>query len=115
MNKEVLDLEDVMERVQDDMELLLELLDIFHNDFLEKRKKITRLVKEGDCEHLRDLAHSLKGAAGNISAKSLFASFLKLEKMAEEKKLVNIDELLSLIDRQFQDLSAAAKELKTRS
>ena len=38
MSEEILDLKEVMERVQDDKELLLELFDIFITDYSEKRK-----------------------------------------------------------------------------
>ena len=37
MAEDIIDLPDVLERVQDDKELLLELLDIFQEDFVSKR------------------------------------------------------------------------------
>jgi len=40
MGREVLDLNEFLERVQNDKELLLELLDIFVEDFQEKRKQM---------------------------------------------------------------------------
>ena len=85
MKKEIIDMEDVMERVQDDMELLMELLDIFENDFKEKRVRSDQLVAAGENEQLRDMAHSLKGAAGNISAKSIDATCLKFEQLANSR------------------------------
>lgn len=108
----VIDLDDVLERVQDDWELLLELLDIFEQDFSAKRPLLAQMVAEKSCEKIHDLAHSLKGASGNISAKALFQSFLQLEKMGESQDLSPAPELLKTIDAQFEDFKVRAAQLK---
>ena len=46
MKKNAIDLEDVLERVQDDWELLLELLDIFEQDYAVKRPALGQLVQQ---------------------------------------------------------------------
>jgi len=40
MSEEIIDLKDVLERVQDDKELLDELLDIYQEDFVQKRQAL---------------------------------------------------------------------------
>jgi hypothetical protein len=40
MSEEIIDLKDVLERVQDDKELLAELFDIYQEDFVIKRKAL---------------------------------------------------------------------------
>lgn len=105
MSDEILNLSEFLERVQNDNELLLELLDIFVEDFGNKRKLLAEAVEKKDHVTLREVAHSLKGAAGNISAISLRESFLKLEDMGKDNVLTNVEDLLNTIDKQFEDLT----------
>ncbi|HPN57451.1 MAG TPA: Hpt domain-containing protein, partial [Candidatus Omnitrophota bacterium] len=84
MRKDIIDMDDVMERVQDDRELLMELLDIFQNDYITKRGLFKQYLAAKEAEQLRDLAHSLKGAAGNISATQMFATCKDIEKRAND-------------------------------
>ena len=112
MEEKVLDLEDVLERVQDDHELLLELFDIFENDYLDKREQLNHLVKENKLEEIRDVAHSMKGAAGNISVKALFSSCANIEQSAEKKDLHSIKPILPVLDKQFADLQAYIVDYK---
>ena len=112
MDDVVLDMEDVLERVQDDRELLAELLEIFQADYIQKRQQMDRYVQDKDYQQLRDVAHSLKGASGNISARQIFSSCLTIEKMAEEENLVNIETVLAALDQQFVNLQNYIKGLE---
>ena len=85
MSPQVLDLADVLERVQGDKQLLLELLDIFTEDYQKKIKLLDKSIKDNDYGQTHSLAHSLKGAAGNIAAKALYETFSKLDDMAKKK------------------------------
>jgi len=114
MDNNTLDLKDVLERVQDDWELLMELLDIFSEDYTEKREVLNELIKENNFEEIRNIAHSIKGAAGNISAKAMHATSERIERLAEERNLVTVKELLPELDKQFVQLQACIKELKTK-
>ena len=104
MKEPAIDLPDVLERVQDDQELLLELLDIFQEDFINKRKNLDELVRQADATGVRDLIHSMKGAAGNISAKPLFNICLRLEKNADQGNLSTAAQDLTLLDQHFIEL-----------
>lgn len=112
MNNKVIDLNDVLERVQDDWELLLELFEIFENDFAVKRLALEEGMSQKNFDKIRDLAHSLKGASGNISARSLFQAFYQLEKMGESKNLTRMGEVLKTVDTQFVEFKACAEQIK---
>ena len=112
MDKSILDIKDVLERVQDDWELLMELLDIFSEDYTEKREVLNELIQEKNFEEVRNIAHSIKGAAGNISAKSIHATCEKIEKLAEGDDLTTVKGLLPQLDKQFVDLQGCIEELK---
>ena len=114
MDKNILDLKDVLERVQDDWELLMELLDIFAEDYAEKRETLHGRLEENNSEEVRNIAHSIKGAAGNISARAIHATCERIEKFAEEGNLAPVKGLLGPLDKQFGDLQACIQELKKR-
>jgi HPt (histidine-containing phosphotransfer) domain-containing protein len=109
---DIIDLKDFMERVQDDKELLLELLDIFQEDFVGKRQAIGDAVKANDVTKVKEVAHSLKGASGNISAKEMHANFLKIEQSAKNGNLNEIPAILQSIDGQFDQIKAFAVQVK---
>lgn len=112
MSEEIIDLNDVMQRVQDDKELLLELLDIFQEDFLKKRQTLVESIAAGNIQKIKEAAHSIKGSSGNISAKPMYAVSLQLEQLAKEGTITGMDELVKTIDRQFEDLKAYTIKLK---
>ena len=112
MNDDILDLKEFLERVQDDKELLLELLDIFQADFQDKRQKIKEALQNKNYEDLRSLAHSLKGASGNISAKALWATFFKFEEISKKQDLTEAEKIFSLMDAQFATLQERIKQLQ---
>lgn len=112
MSEEVLDLQEVLERVQDDKELLLELFDIFQEDYEQKRRQIGQAVVQKDCEQLKNIAHSLKGASSNISAKRIYSLFAEIEQMAVRGDADGIGNILKNTDREYADLQSAIEKCK---
>jgi HPt (histidine-containing phosphotransfer) domain-containing protein len=109
---QIIDMDDVMDRLQDDKDLLFELLDIFTADFQDKRKQLAELLTNKDFDGIKDVVHSLKGAAGNISACALYASCVLVEEQAEHEDSAGIAESYLTIDKQFKDLLLFTQELK---
>jgi len=111
-----IDLPEVLERVQDDRELLLELFDIFQTDFEEKRKEIEEFLKQKNFSGLRDIIHSVKGAAGNISAKPLHVICSQIEAFAERQELSEINATMPGLDKEYaqllQDMDQIRKQFK---
>ena len=112
MNEEVLDLKELLDRVQDDKELLLELLDIYADDFRNKRKLFESAVRNKNCDELKNLAHSLKGASGNISAITLRGLFTTIEDMAKRNDLNNMDGMMNTVDKSFEQLLTRIESIK---
>ena len=112
---EIIDLKDFMERVQDDKELLVELLDIFQEDFVSKRQVLGEAVKTNDLNKIKEVAHGLKGASGNISAKEMHTNFLKLEELAKNSDFNQMPALLQNIDGQFEQIKQFTVKYKKES
>ena len=112
MSDDVIDLNEFLERVQEDKELLVELLDIFMEDYGEKRVLLEDALSNSNYEEVKNIAHSLKGASGNISAKPLREIFLQLEAMGDKKDFSAWKELLSDLDQRFESLTSRIGQLK---
>ncbi|MBF0523023.1 MAG: Hpt domain-containing protein [Candidatus Omnitrophica bacterium] len=113
MSEEIFDLNEFMERVQDDKELLLELIGIYLEDYVGKRKGLEVAVETKNAEEVRNIAHSLKGSSGNISAKTLRELFWKLEDMGKNGNLSQAKDVLSKVDLAFADFSKRITNLKS--
>ena len=112
MTQDIIDLPEVLERVQNDRDLLLELLDIFLSDCPSKIKAITEAVHARDFEKLKEVSHSMKGASGNISAKKIHAAFLAIEQKAKTNTLDGLDKILKDLDGHMNDLQSYSLQLK---
>lgn len=112
MSHDVIDMKEVLDRVQDDRELLMELLQIFTQDYEEKDKILKDAIGKKDFEQVKNIAHSIKGASGNIAAKQLHASFLQLEQMARAQDFSRAAEVLSAVDQQFAEFKIFVSQLK---
>jgi len=112
MSDEIIDLKDVLERVQDDKELLDELFDIYQEDFVIKRKALGEAIAANDIGKVKEVAHSMKGSSGNISAKPLYAACLKLETLAKEGKTDGMQEVTVDIDTYFEKIKIFAAQFK---
>lgn len=113
ISDDIMDLKEFLERVQDDKELLLELLDIFSDDYKVKRQALGEAIKTNDADQLRSIAHSLKGASGNISAKRLRNIFLQIEEIAKaDDNIAPAKDYLNALDAEFADLEKRFTEVR---
>ncbi len=112
MSEEVIDLKDALKRVQGDKELLAELFDIYQEDFVIKRRALGDAMAAGDIAKIKDLAHSMKGSSGNISAKPLHAAWLTLEGLAQEGKTDGMQGVTCAIDDYFEEVKIFAVRFK---
>ncbi len=71
VNQPVFDYEDFLERIDGDTVLLKEVLEIFLEDTPSLLADLNAGIKSKDVEMVERAAHTLKGAAANISAKRL--------------------------------------------
>ncbi len=112
MSEKIIDVPEFLDRVMEDKDLLKELLDIFTADYVQKREDLGKAVTAKDFEPIRSIAHSLKGASGNISAKPLREVCVILEKKGKEQDGEGLEELLAELDKQYAALQERIVTLK---
>jgi PAS domain S-box-containing protein len=85
------------ERLGGDAALVNEVIASFLEDCPARLAAIKAAIATGDCDGVRQAAHALKGAAGNLSAPSLFAMAQTLESLAADRRV----EVLQAASRQL--------------
>ena len=107
-----MDIPEFLERVQDDKELLLELLNIYEEDYKGKREQLGAAIEAGNVQETKNLAHSLKGASGNISAKQLRLFYRDIEDTASADNMDEMKNILASADEEYAKLTQRMNEVR---
>ena len=108
---EQIDRASLLERVEGDQELLAEMIHLFQEDVPNLLTAMRDALQRGDMAVLERSAHSLKGAAGNLSAKAAAAAALQLEKDAKNNDLEAAQGSLVEVERAVKHLFPVLAEL----
>ncbi len=82
VDRDVLDWDELVERLAGDMDLSWEILTEFIETLPRRLAEMEDAMGQGNADMVKRLAHTLKGASANISAKRLSESALALEQAA---------------------------------
>jgi signal transduction histidine kinase/CheY-like chemotaxis protein len=82
-----IDRDRLMRRLGGDVQLFVQVSQLFLEDCPVRLAAIGAAVDRGDAEEIRATAHALKGAAANISATRLFEATAALERIGAEGRL----------------------------
>ncbi len=94
-----------MDRVGDDLELLIELAGMFLEDCPNMLKKIEADVVAGNSDDLEKSAHLLKGAVANFSAKQVYDAAYTLEVMGESGEITDAPRALDILKQEIDRLA----------
>ncbi len=101
---EVIDRASLLERVEGDQELLAEMINLFVDDAPNLLAAMREAMQKGDMLALERSAHSLKGAASNLSAQPATAAALQLEKDAKEANAESAKASLVAVEKEMDRL-----------
>jgi CheY-like chemotaxis protein len=99
-----IDLPSVLERIGGDMGFLNELIDIFIEDFIQKYQKLKMAIENRDFDNIREIGHSLRGSAGNLSLTGLHHTAKYLEMSGKEKNSQHAKDQFILLNKEFEKL-----------
>jgi two-component system, sensor histidine kinase and response regulator len=108
---ELIDRTSLLERVEGDQELLMEMIQIFKEESPGLMTAMRAALQSSDWIVLERSAHSLKGAASNLSSKSAANVALKLEQDAQNKDEQSAKLSLVAVERVMQLLLPALSEM----
>ena len=111
----LIDTEDLMARIDGDMELLCELVELFNEDSENLINELHKSITNNDIQRIERYAHTIKSSVGNFSKGKAFEEARKLEFMARENKLENVMEAFTTLKKEIDKvktaLSIMAKEV----
>ncbi|RKX27106.1 MAG: hypothetical protein DRP45_01865 [Candidatus Zixiibacteriota bacterium] len=96
--------------VDGDVDLLKELIDLFNEQSKELLKNIEQAIEAGDAERLRNAAHTIRGALGNVGGVAAHEIGSELEQMGDQGDLKNAHEVFT---RLRTEVSAFVNETAT--
>jgi HPt (histidine-containing phosphotransfer) domain-containing protein len=108
----VIDRAEALERVEGDVDLLRELVGLFLEDVPARIAEIRDAIERRDAGGLRSGAHSLKGAAANLSARAVSEAAQRLEIAGRDQDFTHVESayavLITEIDRLTHELAEFA-------
>jgi two-component system sensor histidine kinase/response regulator len=108
----VFDLAAVKERVDGDMELLSELLNIFFDDYPNSINRLEDAVGTKDPLKVQHAAHAIKSACGNLGAMRCHNLAFQLEQKGRAQALDCIESLLGDFKTAIEEFRSASAALK---
>ncbi|MCD4653569.1 Hpt domain-containing protein [bacterium] len=76
--------------VGDDIELLMELIQMFSEEYESNLDKLDSSIQSGDCQSIAATAHSIKGELKTLGAEISASIAAKMEEMCRQDELSDI-------------------------
>ena len=107
---------ELLERVDNDQDLMRELLNIFKEDFPQSLQSLKTAVTFGDLKSASRLSHTLKGMLSSLGATRAAAAASQLEALSSAGETVPLRDALSALeseaDRLLPELDAYMPEVR---
>ncbi len=100
--KPAFDREAAMERVGDDTEFLKELVEMFNSESPQQLAEISKAISELDFKTIRETAHSIKSASGNLGLTRVYDLSFQIEKMGRDETIQGIEGLYKELDEELK-------------
>jgi HPt (histidine-containing phosphotransfer) domain-containing protein len=110
-DKEILDTDDLADRIGGDQEIVVEILGVFRESCDDSMDEIRQALDAGDPERIERSAHALKGALGNISARAGHRAALKVEKLGESGDVEGARQAFAELERRIEELEQVLSKL----
>jgi two-component system, sensor histidine kinase and response regulator len=108
----ILDRAALLERVENDAELLDELIVLFKEDSARHLATLQAALDKGEADTLRRAAHTLRGACGSLAVPLAAAAALELEQMGSAGDLSKAREVLAQLNIEMDRALPILEELR---
>ncbi len=109
-----IDIPSGLSRIGGNEKLYGSLLVKFCKDYADAAKQIKDALAHKDMQMAARLAHTVKGVAGNLGARSLQKGSEEIESALKKNDLENIDNLLDIFDHQINSIIEGLKDFIAR-
>jgi HPt (histidine-containing phosphotransfer) domain-containing protein len=97
-----IDLESALDRTGNDEEFLYELINIYVDDYEEKKQQLKTAIEQENNSQIQEIGHSLKGSSANLSLTYMQAASLEMEMAGREKNFKKAQEVLNKLESEFE-------------
>jgi HPt (histidine-containing phosphotransfer) domain-containing protein len=105
MAKNFIDLEELLERTENDRELMRDLLSIFKEEFPQRHQALREAVKSLNATQVVMEAHALKGMLSNLAAVEAATAVAELECLGRKNETSKFLESFSRFESIAKELS----------
>ncbi len=112
---DVLNKNELLDKVFGDVDLLIEIVDMFLELSPNMLNDIDHAIKARDAKGLSETAHTFKGSIGNFEQGYAFEAALELEKMGKSCELDKSSEAFKKLKQEVAVLEEALKSLKSET
>ncbi len=107
--------EELLQRVEGDMKLLHELLDVFLEDLPMRLRTLRDALDQDDLEGVRAGAHAIKGSVSTFAAAAAFEAASQLEDLACGGTRDGLKQAIDVLEQEISRLQPALREILTSS
>jgi two-component system, sensor histidine kinase and response regulator len=100
------DLAAALRSVDGDMTILMEMIDLFRQDYPTHLAELRQAIMQGDASHLERSAHCLKGAMSVFGADTAYALAAELEVLGRTARLECASTVVDALDAELARLIA---------
>jgi HPt (histidine-containing phosphotransfer) domain-containing protein len=104
MPKAIMDLNELLERVENDRELVRELLLIFKEEFPVHLRALRDAVDSKDGKKVAAEAHTVKGMLSNLAASSAAGAAARLEQLGRNQEVSEFQEACASFENLSKEL-----------
>jgi HPt (histidine-containing phosphotransfer) domain-containing protein len=115
VSKKIFDIDEAMERVGEDSDLLVEMIEIFLEDYPVRLAEIRAALSTQDAKTVERASHSLKGALATLGATSSREAAYTMEKLGREERLSDAGKAMIILSEELNSLAAAFNDFIGRS
>jgi two-component system, sensor histidine kinase and response regulator len=108
-----IDIDEGMDRMGCNFERYITILFLFCQDIEPKISQLKELIHQNNLTGAKGKNHSIKGSAGNLAAKDIFAASQSLEKAIDAKDMDRTKYFLSQVEESFFEVKESLKNIKT--
>ena len=107
----IVDTEELLEEVEDDLEMLGQMFQIFEGDAEGRVARLRAAIEGGDANTVMEEAHALKGGVGNFFAMPVFETAYKLEAMGQSGDLADAAATFAELESQLGTMKSEIQAL----
>jgi two-component system sensor histidine kinase/response regulator len=107
-----LDRDALLERVEGDLQLLGDIIELFKKDSVRQMATIQEAIRRRDAEFVKRAAHTLKGTCSNLGAHDAAAASLDLERFAAAQDFPRAEEALRSLEAHIDQVGKLLDEFR---